>query len=92
MWKPYEPEYREGRVFVTVLLRRVSDGLEAVVEDTAGYESVDSAAFMWTEGNYSCDCNRHLFFERAFGNDPPLGGECSDGRYVVVEPDFLRDT
>ncbi len=27
-------------------------------------------SFMWEEGNYSCDCNRHLFFERAVGNEP----------------------
>lgn len=23
--------------------------------------------FLWSEGNYSCDCNRSLFFQRAAG-------------------------
>jgi hypothetical protein len=25
--------------------------------------------FIWSEGNYSCDCNRSLFFQRASGKD-----------------------
>lgn len=42
--------------------------------------------FMWTEGNYSCDCNRYLFFERAKGNNPNWDdGECSTtvNKYLV---------
>jgi hypothetical protein len=26
--------------------------------------------FNWTEGNFSCDCNRHLEFLRAGGGEP----------------------
>lgn len=41
--------------------------------------------YIWAEGNYSCDCNRRLFFERAAGNDPdPRSGACTDGRFVVL--------
>jgi hypothetical protein len=25
--------------------------------------------FIWSEGNYSCDCNRSLFFQRGMGID-----------------------
>ena len=28
--------------------------------------------FIWNEGNYSCDCNRGLFFARAGGREPGL--------------------
>ncbi len=42
--------------------------------------------FYWTEGNYSCDCNRHLQFRRACGeigpNDLPEG-ECGDTEYSI---------
>lgn len=26
--------------------------------------------FIWEDGNYACDCNRKLFFERAIGVEP----------------------
>ena len=39
--------------------------------------------FLWTEGNYGCDCNRHIFFEEATGRDT---GDCPCGesRYTAV--------
>jgi len=43
------------------------------------------SAYMWGDGNYSCDCNRGLFFERAKGNDPDLFEfDCGDGRFRVI--------
>lgn len=44
--------------------------------------------FVWTEGNFACDCNRFLFFQYANG----LGvdevddedGPCGDGRYLIL--------
>lgn len=42
--------------------------------------------FNWEEGNYSCDCNRDLFFLRAGGEDDSESFEsyqCSDGKYSV---------
>jgi hypothetical protein len=36
-------------------------------------------------GNYSCYCNRHLFFERAGGNDPELfRHEWGEDAYTVI--------
>ncbi len=32
--------------------------------------------FIWEDGNYACDCNRGLFFDRA-GNDEEREHECS---------------
>ena len=39
--------------------------------------------FCWSEGNFSCDCNRELFFERANGNEPDET-ECGDDRFRVL--------
>ena len=39
--------------------------------------------YIWEDGNYACDCNRHLFFERAVGNEPD-DSECN------CETDFYR--
>lgn len=41
--------------------------------------------YIWSEGNYSCDCNRALFFARA-GNEPDAESwdpPCGEGRYAV---------
>lgn len=40
----------------------------------------DSAEFLWTEGNYSCDCNRHLFFTDWDGTHC----ECGEDKYTAV--------
>ena len=42
------------------------------------------SVFNWQHNNYSCDCNRALFFSRAIGeelDDDEM--ECSDGKYLV---------
>jgi hypothetical protein len=45
-------------------------------------ENGEFQEFLWTEGNYACDCNRALFFARAVGNGDP-NVACSTGRFVV---------
>lgn len=47
--------------------------------------------FWWTEGNMSCDCNRHLEFLRAGGPGPAddphwnnVEHACGDGAYSVL--------
>ena len=41
--------------------------------------------FMWTEGNYGCDCNRHLFFERANGVEPDDDTvQCGEAKYSAL--------
>lgn len=40
--------------------------------------------YMWAEGNYSCDCNRALFWHRAQGIDiSPDAVACSNDRYFA---------
>lgn len=38
--------------------------------------------FMWSDGNYSCDCNRALFFAWA-GDEGEPDIECGDWRFRV---------
>lgn len=39
----------------------------------------------WTDGNFGCDCNRELEFERAAGGDPGLDEvECGNEAYSVL--------
>lgn len=68
---------------IEIILRKVESGEEvSFVED---HVSELSALWMWQDGNYSCDCNRELFFERAKGKDPDLDEVwCSEGRFEVV--------
>jgi hypothetical protein len=37
----------------------------------------------WTEGNYSCDCNRKLFFQRAGNEKEDAIVECSHDKFSV---------
>ena len=45
----------------------------------------ESSVFWLTEGNFGCDCNRWLDFERAGGNDPNLyDAQCGDGGFSIL--------
>lgn len=46
-------------------------------------ESEMPSIFIWEEGNFSCDCNRHLFFRRAKNEQDDFGFECGHSRYSV---------
>ena len=39
--------------------------------------------FIWSEGNYACDCNRADFFYGAKGTDQSEHPECGDNKYSV---------
>lgn len=80
------------RQFIPVVLRRVSDGVERLIPDDVGLDPDCDAEYRWHEGNYSCDCNRELFFERAAGVELDVGDtKCSNGRYRIVAPDWLAE-
>jgi hypothetical protein len=54
-------------VKIDVYIRRASDGVERIYH-TDGILEEDNetlATYIWEEGNFSCDCNRYLFFQRA---------------------------
>ena len=85
-------------VYVDVTIRRVADGVERVHAARAYAktgpieDALDSVAFMWSaDGNYGCDCNRYLFFQRAAGEPESDDRPCGDVAYRVVAPDWLAD-
>ena len=66
-----------------VLLRNNETGEERFVESTE--EWGESSKYLWTEGNFQCDCNRHLIFEMAAGVVPEDDEcECGDERYTAL--------
>jgi hypothetical protein len=44
--------------------------------------------FWWTEGNFSCDCNREQEFRRGGNEDDLEETRCSDGRFSVLDATF----
>lgn len=65
-----------------VLIRRNSDGL--VRRREMKWDWKDSDYYWWTEGNFGCDCNRHLEFQRAADEDED-GDDCGETRYTVLK-------
>lgn len=60
-------------------IRRNSDGALA----TEIWRGFEFSEFMWSDGNYSCDCNRELLFSRAREEDEPDNTDCGDHRFSV---------
>jgi hypothetical protein len=73
-------------------IRRNSDGKvvchahDLSLRDGSALDAGD-VSYMWLDGgNYSCDCNRYLFFERAEGRDPEWNeGVCGETDYSVLK-------
>lgn len=51
-------------------IRRNADGIIRRHE-TEWWDDVENPDFIWSEGDFACDCNRALFFARAAGEDDP---------------------
>lgn len=64
-----------------VYITRVADGKMREHREEGDWTDA-GMAYQWFEGNYSCDCNRALFFARAGGEDDPEIG-CGEGAYSV---------
>lgn len=55
-----------------------------ILPDEEGF----SSRFVWADGNFACDCNRKLFFERAAGIEPEDDDTpCGDDGYAVTIKD-----
>lgn len=70
-----------------VLLRDMETGKEGWVTDTYPDDYPDeSIDFMWTDGNYACDCNRGDFLARALGEpEPEPALSCAGSRIAVMD-------
>lgn len=72
---------------VNIKITKVSDGSVAEFDDQLYTTEDYSGIFVWEDGNYSCDCNRSLFFNRSKGL-PDGNGKCGHTKYRV---DFIKD-
>jgi hypothetical protein len=73
-----------------VTIRRNEDGVERTSPNTFGewhktdprYGEDYTDEFLWSDGNYSCDCNRKIYWSR-FAGEPDGDIECSHCKYSV---------
>ena len=64
----------------TVEIRRNETGETRKYE----YEYPWDGDYIWTDGNYSCDCNRRLFFGYAAGEKgEDIETECGKGAFSI---------
>lgn len=68
---------------IDVLIRNNETGESVVYEHDGCFEDGVFRKFIWEEGNYSCDCNRALFFFRAKNMDDPEDRQCGEELYSV---------
>jgi hypothetical protein len=66
----------------TAHIRRNSDGL--VRQCRTDWSVDDPSDFIWSEGNYACDCNRYLFFQRAADEPDDDVVACGATAYTVL--------
>lgn len=64
-----------------VFIRRNADGETRRTDEITEW----LGDYMWADGNFSCDCNRSLFFDRAgSGPEPSLDEvQCGNDAYSV---------
>ena len=48
------------------------------------FEGEETNRFVWEHGNFSCDCNRHLFWAREANEPEDDDLACSDGAWRVA--------
>lgn len=46
-------------------------------------DEIHPSTFNWEENNYSCDCNRRIFFKGKNVTEEDYNIECSDGKFSV---------
>lgn len=73
-----------------VLIRENSTGevVESFDQFSEEGDEFDRDLFWWSEGSFSCDCNRYLeFYRRKHGEEPPQKEydeiRCGDEKYSV---------
>ena len=66
-----------------VEIRKNADGVVRKYVDP--YPWGEGSDYLWSDGNYGCDCNRYLFFMRAAGEDEGelIADRCGDDGYSV---------
>jgi hypothetical protein len=69
-----------------LVITRKSDGLTRTLDgDHLVYEDDGESlhTYIWSDGNYHCDCNRAIFFAEAGEEDTDIEVPCANGAYHV---------
>lgn len=66
----------------TVYLRNNETGEERGVENDGPWNK--TTEYLWTDGNFGCDCNRALLFASAKAEKNPQRA-CGDGGFLIVK-------
>lgn len=72
-----------GCVPATVHIQNNADGVIRTFRHEWWAEDPDVADYIWSEGNYACNCNRSLFFKRAGGETDPESDPCGHDGYKI---------
>lgn len=86
--RPFDPERYIHKSFYAEMRDNLTGCVRNVHLDLRWYEH---SQFMWEEGNFSCDCNRGMFF---YG-DHTLDFPCSswtDQRFTILKFTFPDGT
>lgn len=70
---------------IAVYIRDVDTGYAGIYLTESGpdWDGESPNTFIWSEGNFSCDCNRSIFLHSALGLDEPKNLECGERRYAI---------
>lgn len=71
-------EYKMVKCIAEIRNNETGEIKEYLTNEPFYLGSEHPSVFNWEENNFSCDCNRHLFF-----TDGQEELECSDGKYSV---------
>jgi hypothetical protein len=66
-------------VTASLEIKRISDGM--IRRDPKSWDYYND--FIWSEGNFACDCNRSDFFARAVGETEDDNSPCGDELFSV---------
>jgi hypothetical protein len=80
----HEPDcvIRWGAGYYNVHLRNNETGEVRVYREDSVWNGTNE--FMWSEGNFSCDCNRAMMFQRAIDEEQTWDHDCGDQGYSVL--------
>ena len=78
-------ELESAQVIAHIRKNSTGEVREYPTEETFGWSDDAPGRYMWEMGNFSCDCNRHIFWLRSGGNDTEAATEvgCSEGKFSV---------
>jgi hypothetical protein len=65
-----------------VAIRNNTTGETRIHVDSFDWD--DAADYLWTEGNFCCDCNRALLFARAGGDPDPKCRQCGHDAFSAL--------